>query len=134
MAYEQPGFSVGVLTAAASMSGKQHYIVKKNATANQFALCDTDGEILLGVLQDEPASGEAGDIMCTGITKVVANETLAAGDYWGTSSDGQATKIEHSNTGADVGDYVGGQVIVGAAVGEKATVTVGFPTFKVESV
>lgn len=133
MAYQDPVKCIGTLTAASDLSAKQFYIVKKNTTNNQAALCDTAGEVLLGVLQNEPASGEACEIMVLGITKVSANETLVAGDLWGTSADGQATKIESSNTGADLRSYFGGQVLIGAAVGELATVTVGFQTGQVSA-
>lgn len=133
MAYEDPVKCLGTLTAAASLTTKQYYIVKKNTTANQAAICDTAGEVFLGVLQNKPASGEACDIMVLGVAKVSANETLAAGDLWGTSADGQATKVEASATGADIRSYFGGQVLIGASTGELATVTVGFQTGQVSA-
>jgi hypothetical protein len=131
MAWEQKIGSIGALVANASMASNQYKCVKVSAD-NQFSLCDTDGEVLLGVLQDKPDSGMAGEVMVLGVTKVMAAEALVAGDYWGTTTLGKATKVEKTYTGADLGDYVAGQVLVGAATGELATVTVGFPTFIVE--
>ena len=68
-----------------------------------------------------------------GVSRVVADEALTAGDLWGTSSDGQAKIVESTNTGADTKDFVMGRVIQGAASGALATVTIGAPQFKVET-
>ncbi len=134
MAFEQPLFSPAGLIAGGDISAHQFKCFKMSTTRVQIALCDTDGEVVLGVLQDKPAaSGASANIMSLGITKVKAAETLVPGDTWGTDASGLAKKIEGSITGADVGDYAAGMVLSGAAVGELATVTIGFPTFKVEA-
>ena len=133
MAWELNGFCIGNLVSNATMADNQYKCVKAHTSNNQFALCSVDGEVVLGVLQDNQLSGVAGDIMTIGITKVTAAETLTAGDSWGTDASGLAKKIEGTVTGADVGDYAAGQVLEGAAVNELATVTIGFPTYKVEA-
>ena len=135
MAWEQQGFSVGALVSDATMVDNQFKCVKMSATNNTFSLCDTDGEEVLGVLQDNQASGVAGKIMMSGITKVVVGvgETLVAGQAWGTDASGKAKTVEGSVTGADLGDYAAGKVLEGAGAGELATVTVGIQTFKVEA-
>lgn len=134
MAWEVPLFMPAGLVAAADLSAKQFFCVKKNAVDNQIALCNVDGEVFLGVLQGKPTSGIAANLMMSGITKVECGEALVAGDYWGTDVNGAAKKVEATNTGADVGDFAMGQVLEGAGSGELATVTVGLQTFKVESV
>jgi hypothetical protein len=135
MAWNQPGFCTGALKADASMASNQHHIVKADTTNNQFTLCDTDGERGLGILQDTPGSGEAGDIMLMGISKVVVGtgETLVAGQHYGVDANGEAKTIEATVTGADVGDHVLGVVLEGAAAGELATVTIGLNTYTVEA-
>lgn len=134
MARELPLFNIPGALAAADLSSNQFYCVKKNTTDNQFALCDTDGEVFDGVLQNKPsAAGDAADVMALGVTKLEAGETLAAGDLWGTDASGTGKVIEGTVTGADVGDYVAGRVLEGAASGELATVTVGMLTFRVEA-
>lgn len=135
MAWELGCFNIGNLLAASTMASNQFKCVKAHTTNNQFTLCSVDGEVVLGVLQDKPASGESGDIMTIGVTKVTVGvgETLVAGQTWGTDSSGKAKTIEGTVTGADVGDYAAGMVLQGAAAGELATVTIGFPTFKVEA-
>ena len=136
MAWESPLYKLPAAIAAADYrtTSKQYYCVTKNATNNQVALATTDGEIFIGVLQNEPLSGAAAEVTCIGVTKVVAGETLTAGDYWGTDSSGKAKIVEHTNTGADIGDYIAGVVLEGAAADELATVTIGFPiTGRVEA-
>jgi len=97
-------------------------------------LASVDGEIVFGVLQNDPTAGQGAEVMASGLTKVVADELLTAGDYVGVSSDAQAKIVETTNTGADVGDYVVGQVVEGAAAGAIATIMLGIQTFRVEAV
>lgn len=125
-------FTVPGLLAGADLSTKQFYCVKMSSTDNQVALCDTQGQPFIGVLQNKPnASGEAAEVMALGISKVECGEALTAGQYWGTDANGAAVSIETTNTGADLSDFAMGVVIEGAGSGELATVTVGFPTFQV---
>jgi len=135
MAWEQKGFNVGSLIADASMASNQYLCVKADTTNNQFTLCDTDGEMILGILQDIPGAGVAGDIMLSGISKlkVGVGETLVAGQRWGVDSSGKGKTIEGTITGADVGDYVGGIVLEGAGAGELAVVTIGLHTHIIEA-
>lgn len=134
MAYEQPGVKLTGLTADADLSTKQFYFVKMSATNRQVSLCDTDGEAVIGVLQNKPnASGVAAEVMANGISKIEAGETIVAGDFIGTDSAGKAKKIEETNTGADIGDHWYGQCIEGAASGELITVAIGFQTGRTES-
>jgi hypothetical protein len=131
MAFEAPLFMIPGQVAAADLSAKQYYCVKANGTNNQVALCDADGEIFLGVLQNKPASGVAASVMAAGVTKVVTAEALTAGDYWGTGSAGTAKKVDKTATGADLGDFAAGQVLQGAGSGEIASVTIGLLSFVV---
>lgn len=135
MAYEAPLFTVPGLEASGDLSSNQYYAVKVSTTDKRVSVASVDGEVVLGVLQNKPAAaGAAAEVVALGVTKVVAGEALTAGDFWGTDANGKAVKKDSTNTGADLGDYVAGQVLVGtAAANEIATVTVGFPTFKVES-
>lgn len=134
MAYEGILLAVPGLTADGDLSDKQYYCVKMSTTNQEVSLCDTDGEVVLGILQNKPnAAGVPANVASIGVSRIVANESLTAGDFWGTSSTGKATKVEDTNTGADTTDYAAGVVVKGAGSGALATVTVGFPTFKVET-
>jgi len=125
MAWEQKGFCVGALVSDADMASNN----------GVFSLCDADGEVMLGVLQDNQGSGIAGEVCLSGVTKVTVGvgETLVAGQTWGTDASGKAKTVEGSVTGADLGDYAAGVVLEGAAAGELATVTIGLQTFKTEA-
>ncbi len=134
MAYDLPQVVIPGAEANGDQSSNQFKCMKKNATDNQYILCTADGEVFDGVLYNDPtATGNAIQIVANGYVRVEAGETLTAGDHWGTDASGLAKKIEATNTGADVGDYVAGRVQVGVATGELATVSIGIHTFKVES-
>lgn len=125
MAWDSPDFKCPGLTAAADLSTKQFYCVRKNATAKEVALCSTEGETVFGVLYNKPTSGEAAEVVLSGVAKVLVGTALTSGDFWGTDSAGKAIPISVGQTGQDIGQYAAGQVIVGAAAGEYATVTIG---------
>ena len=135
MAYEGHQITIPAAEAGGDLSAGQYLCVKKNATARQYVVTTIAGEIFDGVLQDKPnAAGQAASVCMFGISKVYANEALAAGDYWGTANNGKAQRVEHTNTGADLNVYAMGRVIEGAAANGLATVTVGVPSFKTPEV
>lgn len=134
MAYEGVQVSIPGLEAGADLSTNQFYCVKMSATDNRVSLCDTDGEVFLGVLQDKPAAaGRQANVVVSGVTKGVAGEALTAGDFVGTDSAGKFKIVEVTNTGADIGDFVNGTVIQGAASGAIATIMLGTPQIRTEA-
>lgn len=137
MAFENGSVYIVGAEAAADYrtTSKQWYLMKKNSSDKRYALCDTDGEMFMGILQNKPgAAGDAADIMAFGVSKAVAGEVLTPGMLFGTDSSGRAKQVEHTNTGADVGDYYGGHVIVGAAAAnELCTVFMGVPQGRADS-
>lgn len=141
MAWERDVFSIPALEAASDLSTKQFYCVRIEEAAAvaqgvnlRVSVCDTAGEVVLGVLQNKPnAAGAAASVRALGVTKVVADEALYAGMTWGTSADGQAAWVQATNTGADTRSYVAGMVLESAAAAALATVTIGFPAFQVSA-
>ena len=118
MALEQPGFAVGFCVAAADLSAKQFYCVKVTA-AKTVGLTAAAGEAALGVLQNKPKSGEVANVMCIGVTKLIAGAgDLAAGAQWEANSDGKGITAATGKVGM-------GTVLIGAVAGGVATVTVG---------
>ena len=113
------------ISASPDLSSKQFYMVYL-ASATQVTLPDgSASEVPIGVLQNEPSSGYAATVECGGISKVVAGETIAAGDLVGTDNAGKAKKVEASNTGADIGDWAIGICIEGGDAGELIAVKLG---------
>lgn len=117
MAYEGAQIKIGNLTAASDLSAKQYYFVKL-ASATTVDVCSAITDKPIGVLQNTPSSGQAAEVALFGITKVVADGTLAAGNLIGTSSDGQADAIA---AGTDTTVYTMGQAIEAAAAGNIVT-------------
>ena len=117
MAYESPGTDIGTFTAAADLSAKQyHFVVLASATTVNVATAITNAPI--GILQNDPESGEQAVVRISGVSKVVADGTLAAGNFIGTSADGQADQI---GSGTDTTVYMMGQCVEAAAAGETTT-------------
>ena len=114
MAYESPQVLVGTLTAAADLSAKQyHFVVLASATTVNVASAITNAPI--GILQNNPESGEQAIVAISGISKVVADGTLAAGNFIGTSADAQADAI---SPGTDTTVYMTGQCLEAASAGQ----------------
>jgi len=121
MAIEQPCFAVGFMEAAADLSAKQFRCVKVTAD-KKINIATAAGEAVLGVLQDKPIAGSPGNVMLSGVTKIVAGTgDLAAGAIWETANDGSGITCTAAKVGL-------GTVLIGAAAGELATVTVGYAT------
>lgn len=117
MAYEAAQIKFGQLTAGADLSAKQYHFVKL-ASATTVDVCSAITDKPIGVLQNTPTSGQAAEVCIFGITKVVADGVLAAGNLIGTSSDGQADAIA---AGTDTTVYTMGQAIEAAAAGNIVT-------------
>jgi len=117
MAYESPGIDLGTLTAAADLSAKQYYFVKL-ASATTVNVCTAITDLPIGILQNDPESGEQAVVRIFGISKVSADGTIAAARWIGTSADSQAAGI---TPGSDTTVYVMGQAIQAASAGETFT-------------
>ncbi len=61
--------------AAEDLSSYQYHFVTLNSSG-QIKLLDTANDVAIGILQDEPTSGQAGSVMIIGKSKVVANAAL----------------------------------------------------------
>ena len=116
-----------------NFSTKQFYFAKISTAADFTAsVCTTDGEPAIGVIQGNPTNtGEAVSICVSGVTKVIAGETITAGQHVKTASDGRCNVCDITTTGADTGDHVVGVCLEGGAVNEKITIFFGTPYFKV---
>jgi hypothetical protein len=117
MAYEGAQIKLGNLVAAADLSAKQFHFVKL-ASATTVNVCDAITDKPIGILQNTPTSGQSAEIAIFGISKVVADGNLAAGNIIGTSSDSQADAI---TSGTDTTVFVMGQAIEAAAAGNIVT-------------
>ena len=118
MAYESPSISIGTLTAAADLSAKQYHFVKL-ASATTVNVCTAITDIPIGILQNNPdTAGDQCVVQIFGLSKVVADGTLAAGNVIGTSADSQADAISR---GTDNSVTILGQAVQAASAGETVT-------------
>ena len=114
MAYEAAQIKVGQFSASADLSAKQYHFVKMSGN-NTVTVCAAITDVPIGVLQNTPTSGQAAEVCLFGISKVVADGTLAAGNLIGTSADGQADAIA---AGTDTTVYTMGIALNAAAAGD----------------
>ena len=117
MAYEGAQLKLGNLTAGADLSAKQFHFVKL-ASATTVNVCTAITDVPVGVLLNTPTSGQAAEVCIFGITKVVADGTLAAGNIIGTSADSQADAITR---GTDTTVTVMGHAVEAGAAGQTVT-------------
>lgn len=106
MAVEGPGLDIGYLVSTGDMrnssitgttlggpNGSGQFLFVKSSTANDFvfAICTANTDRVLGVLQNKPAVGEAGDVRFVGVSKLVSGSTaIAPGMDLMADTDGQA--------------------------------------------
>lgn len=95
------------LVAGADLSAKQFYFVKLSAAFTVVA-CSAVTDIPIGVLQNDPTSGQEASVCVFGLTKVNSDAALAVGDVIGTAADGQAAAYA---AGTDTTKYLCGQVV-----------------------
>lgn len=97
MAYEIPGYKLGTRVAGSDLSAKQFLFVKV-AASNTVAVSGA-GELSLGVLQNKPVSGEAAEIMVSGVTKVWSSAAVLEGAVVTPDSAGKAVTATTGNEG-----------------------------------
>lgn len=111
MAYEIAGYALRItLVAGADLSAKQYHFVKIN-TDGLAVLCDAATDKPIGVLQNNPKSGQEGSVVVVGGTKIVASASLDEGTLIGTTN---ASKAGAKTPGTDTTNYVVGTVILAA--------------------
>jgi hypothetical protein len=121
MAYEISGYSVKVtLVAAADLSSNQYKFVKLDSAGKIVAVTGaTDRPI--GVLQNAPLSGQEGEVLITGGTKLVAGGSVTEGAVVGTSAAGAGVAIV---AGTDTTKYILGTYLTEGASGEVVTAVI----------
>ena len=67
--------------AAEDLSSYQYHFVVLDPASGKIRLPDSNAEVALGILQDAPASGQAGSVMMLGKSKLVANASLGLGKF-----------------------------------------------------
>lgn len=118
MAKEDRFHGLPGVIADSDLSTSQYKLVKLTGEF-KIDVCTSSTEVPIGVLQNEPSSGEAADIMTVGMTKVqTGGSTMAAGDFFATNSSGDAVTVDHT---ADSDNMLAGRLIEDSAADAVAT-------------
>jgi hypothetical protein len=116
MAYEVAGYALRItLVAGGDLSTKQYYFVKINSSG-EAVICSGATDRPIGVLQNNPESGEEAAIVVVGGTKVVSSASIDEGALIGTSAAGKA---DAKLPGTDTTEYAVGTVILSAGADDE---------------
>lgn len=121
MAYELSDSQVVLsIPAGADLSAKQYNFVKISGTGVILVAAATD--VPIGVLLNDPASGETAAVAVSGIVKLEASAAITAGATIGTTATGTAITLA---AGTDTTKYIVGRAITAAgAAGDIITVAI----------
>lgn len=110
MAYQNVSHHSLSLVAAADLSAKQFCAVTVNS-AGRAAIADADDQVI-GIVQNNPAAGQAANIAFGGVSKAKLGGTVAAGARVTSNASGEIVAA------ASAGDSVIGVALTGGASGE----------------
>lgn len=97
------------LVATSSLAAKQYTPVKLASTAGQVIAATATTDLIIGILQNDPAAGEAAEVAALGIAKAVA----------GTSTVTKGAALSANSTG-----------VIGAVAGKVIGIALEAPTAK----
>lgn len=120
MAYELPLFKLAGLRAAADLSACQYHFVTITGEG-VVNVCSAITDVPIGVLQNKPAEGATCEIVAIGVTKVVTEENLSAGQLVSTNANGHAILCE---PGSDKTVYIAGTALADSTSGETTSIFV----------
>lgn len=91
---QQAGVQDLTFKASADLRLKQYYLVYMDA-ADSVNVCGANGKAI-GVLQNEPNTGEAAVVRVLGTSKVISHDGsgIAVGDYLTSDANGKAEEVD----------------------------------------
>ena len=115
-------FLIPGILAGADLSAKQWHPVKMASTANEVISAIDTTDILIGILQNDPADGEPALVAAGGISRAIAGMTdLAIGDILSSNSSG----VYDTSGGTDNDEFMVGIALeASGAVGDFITILV----------
>lgn len=118
MAYEVPSLMITV-EAGSDLSSDQFKIVALASDGQIDVVTTTSTLPVLGVLQNKPsAAGKAAEVMTSGVSKMIAGETIAPGEFVCPSSV-TAGRVDDADTATD---RIIGTALTGGDAGELISV------------
>ena len=100
--------------AGAGLSAKQNHFVKINSSG--AAVLAGAGEAAIGVLQNDPTSGQTAAVQVSGVAKVKAGASITAGAQVAVNADGEAVaatlgRTNTSDAGGATDPLIGSNVM-----------------------
>ena len=106
------------VVATGDLSSYQYYVVKHASTAGACKVATTAAtDTLMGILQNDPTSGQAAEVAYTGIAYALAEASVTAGSAVTTSSTGRV-----KTTTTDLDQIVGFALAASSSAGDKIPV------------
>lgn len=99
MAYEIPSFTLGTQVAAADLTAAQFHFVELDSSGD-VALSGA-GERAIGVLNNDPDTGEPAEVIVSGVAKVAIGAAVDPGEW--VASDANAEAIPATSTAFALG-------------------------------
>lgn len=99
------GTFIGIpgMVATGDLSAKQFYVVCASSTAGAVKVATTKAtDLILGVLQNDPTSGQAAEIACAGVCMAASEASVTFGAKLTCSTTGRVTLVN-----ADKDEVVG---------------------------
>jgi len=129
VAYEISNYSVKVtLEAAADLSALQYTFVKLDSSGKAAAVSATS-DTAIGILQNDPTSGQEAEVLVVGGSKLVAGGAVTEGALVGTSAAGKGSALTPSGTaGASIPRFFGVALTEASAANELFTIVVNCAT------
>lgn len=114
MAYDAGYLTIPGFVATGDLSSSQYKLVKLASTAGAVKVCSAATDVSIGVLYNEPASGEAALVAHGGVVKMLSEASVTAGAYVAPSTTGRAKVTTTGNddvvgialTAGDAGDII----------------------------
>lgn len=100
------------LVAGADLSAKQYHVVMLVTTAKQVKASTGATAGNIGILQNDPASGEAASVVGGGMTKAYAGGNINAGDFVTANTTAQCVATTTAN------NKTVGKALTGATAGQ----------------
>jgi hypothetical protein len=105
------------LTATGDLSSKQYMVVQAASTAGAVKLATTAAtDLLLGVLQNDPTSGQAAEVAFAGVCQALSEDSVTFGSYLTCSTTGRV------KTTTTDGDEIVGFALRAGDAGDKIPV------------
>lgn len=108
------GEDISYFKASTDLSSNQYCFVVVNSSS-QLALAGANVECL-GVLQDKPKSGVAGQVRTFGVSKVQCGGSFNPGDKVASNGSGLAVKYTASSVSAGTPEPLAGSLVQGIAL------------------